>query len=487
MKAAVGLGRTRRPGAIIASMALTVGLIVGAAPATAIAEPPVGAAAQAEGVTFFIGSTPASGSVEVEAGSVLRIAGVPVGSTVALVDESDPSITYPIAQTEKPTTWRSDALPPSVTMRAVVTAPDASVAELVIATGAPNAARDVAFFIGDQQITAPREFPAGSVLTIARVPDGSRVELVDARDPSITFAMTQQSKPAFYKSGQLRPSTRFQATVTAPDGSEAQATFTTAAPLATFSGTAFPAPGRYGIAMPLRVTFSRPVTDREAVERALVVRTNKEIGPASWHWVSSSMAVFRPRDFWPGNTKIVLDANLEGIQGAPGVWGRSFQHKFSTGDAVVMKTDFRSHRMTFVRNGQTVRTFPISGGKAGWLTASGIKVVTERHSPKRLYNPGPNGWDVTVRWGLRITDDGEYIHDAPWNWAIGYANTSHGCTNMTVYDMQWVWQNTRIGDPVVATGTASRAGKYNYLGGYWNYTWGEWRAGSAIKRESPRS
>jgi hypothetical protein len=91
---------------------------------------------------------------------------------------------------------------------------------------------------------------------------------------------------------------------------------------------------------------------------------------------------------------------------------------------------------------------------------------------------------VTVNWAIRVNDNGEYIHDAPWNYNIGYANTSHGCTNLTVSDMQWIWRNTKFGDVAEYTGSDFKIGTDDYLAGYWNYTWPEWKRGSALWQDS---
>ena len=240
-----------------------------------------------------------------------------------------------------------------------------------------------------------------------------------------------------------------------------------------------------GAGVPLIVDFGTPITNKEDVEKALVVTSDKDFGEAGWFWASSTKAVFRPRNYWPGNATITLTANLASVDGGKGVYGTNVSKTFQTGDQVVLRVNLGKHTMKYIRNGVEEKTFPISGGKSGWSTEAGTKILTAFFTPKRLYNPDPEeGWDVTVDYGIRVNDNGEYIHDAPWNYSIGYANTSHGCTNMTPGDMAWIWRNTKFGDVAEYTGSDSKIGTDDYLAGYWNYTWPEWKRGSALWQDS---
>jgi lipoprotein-anchoring transpeptidase ErfK/SrfK len=136
--------------------------------------------------------------------------------------------------------------------------------------------------------------------------------------------------------------------------------------------------------------------------------------------------------------------------------------------------------MTVWEDGTKIAAYPISSGKPGWETASGIKIVTEKYRVKRLWNPDPKvGWDVTVPWAIRITWNGEFIHSADWNYSIGSANLSHGCTNMTVADAAELFAMVRIGDVVEATGSGVAVNPAR-VSGEWNTPWQHFRAGSAL-------
>jgi lipoprotein-anchoring transpeptidase ErfK/SrfK len=322
----------------------------------------------------------------------------------------------------------------------------------------------------------------GVALKIRNVPEGSTIAVVDPKDPTFTLDVRETSKARMWTTESLPPSRRLFVTVT--DTSNAvvgRINVKMERAEQSFTLDVWPKSNNMGAGVPLVVNFGIPITNKAAVERALVVTSDKAFGEAGWFWVDSKKAVFRPRNYWPGNATITLNANLTSVEGAKGVWGPKVQSSFKTGDQVVLKVNLNKHTMKYTRNGVEERTLKISGGKAGWLTEAGTKILTAHIPDKRLYNPDPEeGWDVTVKWAIRVNDNGEYIHDATWNYSIGYANTSHGCTNLTYSDMAWLWRNTKFGDVAEYTGSPEKIGTDDYLAGYWNYTWPEWKRGSAL-------
>lgn len=383
-------------------------------------------------------------------------------------------------------------------MRTLTRYSAAAAAAVALVLGAPTApaawsapaaesqADLVGFYVAGEQLLGDEKVAPGQQLKIVGVPPGSQIVLHEYSDATRTVPVHPTDKARVFKSDPLPAGWRMWAKVTAPDGSMAKVSFKVGQPGQTFDVSVFPSKGTWGVGMPLVVDFGVPITRKADVERALrveVVRSGEpvDIGESSWHWVGNSTIVFRPRDYWPGNVKITLTADLTAVEGADGWYGPKIDSKFRTGDRVIMRVNLKSHEMKYERNGEVEHTFPISGGKPGWQTAAGIKVITAKISPKRLYNPDPDGgWDVTVKYALRVTDDGEYIHDATWNNSIGYANTSHGCTNMWPDDMAWVYRNTIVGDVVEYRGSTSKLGTGHYLSGYWNYDWNVWKQGSAL-------
>lgn len=355
----------------------------------------------------------------------------------------------------------------------------------------PKPTRPVAFEVDDQPLGKPSgskviTVKPGSVLKLRNVPEGSTISIVDRKDASFTLPVRETTKARTWVTETLPPTRRLWVTVTDSSGVVAGRTnFKMGRAEQSFTVDVWPKASNMGAGVPLVVDFGIPITNKAEVERALVVTSDKPFGEAGWYWVDSKKAVFRPRDYWPGNATITLNANLTSIEGAKGVWGPRIQSSFKTGDQVILKVNLDKHTMKYTRNGVEERTLKISGGKPGWTTEAGTKILTAHIPDKRLYNPDPEeGWDVTVKWAIRVNDNGEYIHDATWNYSIGYANTSHGCTNLTYSDMSWLWRNTKFGDVAEYTGSSEKIGTDDYLAGYWNYTWPEWKRGSALWQDS---
>ena len=176
--------------------------------------------------------------------------------------------------------------------------------------------------------------------------------------------------------------------------------------------------------------------------------------------------------------------DLAGTELRPGVWVMEDRRiDFRVGREQVLRITDATHTMTVERAGNTIRTMPVSLGKPGFTTRSGVKVIMTRQLEERMTSAettGPNAYDVVVPYAMRMTTSGEFLHAAPWSeWAQGSQNVSHGCTNVSWDDGIWLYENTLVGDPVVTTGTGRPTETWNGLGGLWNYSWGEWQQRSA--------
>ena len=379
----------------------------------------------------------------------------------------------------------------AVQLRAVNAAgPGAASASVTVKPKAPTPpkpAKVPVFKIDGKVVASGSKVKPGSVLKVYNVAKGATVEVVGFKDPSLVIPIEPTSKSDVWATDPLRPAVRLWVRVTSSDGVVlGKVNFSTVKAENTFSLDVYPTDSysssqEFGVGIPLVVEFSQAITKKAEVERALVVTSDKELGEGGWYWINSTKAVYRPRTWWPGNATITLNADLSGVEGAAGWWGPKVAKSFKTAESIVLDVNLRKHTMQYIRNGKVAETFPISGGRAGFETASGIKLITTHEAPRRLYNPDPkNGWDVMVDFAMRISDDGEFIHSAPWNGSIGYANLSHGCINMTTSDAGWVFDHTDFGTPVKVTGSSVSAGTGNYLAGYWNYSWPEWKRGSAL-------
>ncbi len=250
--------------------------------------------------------------------------------------------------------------------------------------------------------------------------------------------------------------------------------------LATYS--MLPADGAtVGVAHPIVVQFNRPVLNRRAVTEALQVTTSEPVEGA-WYWIDASTVDYRPKTFWPSGTKVTVAENLVGVDAGSGVWGVSrHESSFTVGRSQILKVDVDKRRLKVVRDGKVVKTFDVSTGKRGWETRNGTKVLMEKVTDKKWTNEAidaPEEYSLRSSYAIRMTNSGEFVHDAPWNNRIGDANTSHGCVGMSVSNMRWVFNNSLVGDPVVVTGSPK---KFNELWNRyqdWNVDWAKWLTGN---------
>lgn len=253
----------------------------------------------------------------------------------------------------------------------------------------------------------------------------------------------------------------------------------------TFTATLFPAHGSYGVGVIPTITFSQPVPekDRQLVISRLSVQTEPSAVAGSWRWLDHSTAAFRPAEFWPGHTKVRINAELTGLRlsktgTTASAWGaRDVSSAWRTGTAMIVNLNARSLAGSVTIDGKRKRTFPISLGKPGFITRSGVKTLTVKYKVKRMTNIGITDdevYDLQVPYAMQMTDSGEFLHGAPWNGNIGYAHTSHGCSNLTVADAKYIFDRMQWGDPVITTGTGRPMESWNGPGGLWNIPASKW-------------
>ncbi len=248
-----------------------------------------------------------------------------------------------------------------------------------------------------------------------------------------------------------------------------------------------PLSGTYGVGMPIVITFDVPVTDRKAFEKHLLVTaTPKQAG--TWSWYSSTEVHYRPKTYWKAATRIKVHADVNGLSAGNGVYGQeSRTAEFTIGKSIITKVNISSLKAQVVINGKVAKTIPVSAGKKGFTTRSGTKIVNQklpltqmRSETIGINEDDPEGYDLKVKYAIRITNSGEFLHAAPWNAAnMGVRNSSHGCIGMNTSDAAWLFTTQQIGDPVVVTGTNRNLEKGN---GWtdWNVSYSEFSKGSAL-------
>lgn len=302
--------------------------------------------------------------------------------------------------------------------------------------------------------------------------DGSTWQATDRLEPGHRYRLVAVA------SDQAGTEQRFRRTFRTQDLSLDEQTFPSIAPL---DGETV------GVGMPVVMQFDVPVTDRAAIERHLSVETQPE-QRGSWSWLSDTEVHWRPRTYWKPGTQVTVNADINSVPAGGGVYGQlSRTVSFDVGDALISRIDVTKHRMRVFRNGQLIRTVPVTAGKDGFTTRSGVKVVMEKHRHKTMdartigIDPGdPEYYNLDVEYALRVTYSGEFVHGAPWSQGSqGSDNVSHGCVGMSMSDARWLFDLTRRGDVVVVTGTNRTMEPGN---GYtdWNLTYEEFKEGSAL-------
>ncbi|ARQ68904.1 L,D-transpeptidase [Streptomyces marincola] len=303
---------------------------------------------------------------------------------------------------------------------------------------------------------------------------------------------------------QLDRGTRYELAVRASDGEGRAAhesrSFTTVSPDSSFTGYFTPEDGEtVGVGMPVSLNFDKPIEDRAAIEAAVEINSSsgQEI---VGHWFSDTRLDFRPEDYWQANTEVDVSLNFDGLDAGGGIVGwqnRSFD--FTVGRSQISTVDAESHQMEVVRDGETLRTIPISAGSAENPTYNGIMVISEKLKETRMNgatvgftdDDGEGEYDIPdVPHAMRLSTSGTFIHGNYWaaDSVFGGSNTSHGCVGLAdvqgaddpEQDGAWFFDQSLRGDIVTVINSPDREIQPdNGLNG-WNMSWADWQAGSAL-------
>jgi lipoprotein-anchoring transpeptidase ErfK/SrfK len=247
-----------------------------------------------------------------------------------------------------------------------------------------------------------------------------------------------------------------------------------------------------GVGMPVIVTFDIPVMNKKLFEKHMHVRSDPEVEGA-WSWISDTVVHYRPKEFWPAGTQVTVDLDLNSLPAGNGVYGQQDQEvPFRIGKRVVSTVDVARHTLTMAVDGKDVRTIPVSTGKPGHETRGGTKVIMEKFpsvdmdaASTGVDESDPEYYDISdVRWAMRVTNSGEFLHAAPWSvGSQGRENVSHGCVGMSTADAQWVYERSKRGD-VVKFVRSGRPLESNNGWTDWNVSWSDWVKGSALQASS---
>ena len=356
--------------------------------------------------------------------------------------------------------------------------------------------------------------PAASAKTTAAAPPAAQVKISPANgaadaDPSAGITVTatrgtlknvtvrtagdavsgrlSQGGEVWHSQWALDVSQTYKVTATA-SGSDtgsvtSTSTFRTLTPSRTFTTEILEGYHQtYGVGMPIILYFSRPITDKAAVERALQITTSKPVVGA-WYWdypcnMAVTCAYFRPRDYWPAGTTVSFTGHLNGVQGAPGMYGaHTLTQTFDIGASVVAVGNTAAHRTQIYYNGKLRYDWPISSGRPGDDTPDGSYLTIEKENPVQMTGPG---YSLSVPWSVRFTFSGDYYHDAYWSVGEqGFDNVSHGCVNLSPADAETYYNLAVPGDPVTIVGSP-KAGTWDNGWTEWFLSWPQYLQGSAL-------
>ena len=248
-----------------------------------------------------------------------------------------------------------------------------------------------------------------------------------------------------------------------------------------------------GVAAPIIVQFDASISDKAAVERALVVTTTPPV-EGSWAWLpdeaGGSRVHWRTRDYYPAGTKVHVDARLYGVPFGDGAFGAADSTlDFEIGRRQVVKAEASSHQIEVITDEGVILTLPCSYGEGDQprnVTRSGVHVVTEKYEDFYMSNPAAGYSNVHERYAVRISNNGEFIHANPNSaGAQGNTNVTNGCINLSTDGAQQYFNTAMYGDPVEVSGTSI---ELSYSDGDiwdWAVDWDEWKSMSAVTSSAP--
>jgi lipoprotein-anchoring transpeptidase ErfK/SrfK len=156
----------------------------------------------------------------------------------------------------------------------------------------------------------------------------------------------------------------------------------------------------------------------------------------------------------------------------------------------VSVADAATHMLAVYDGGKLVQNYPMSAGSAKNPTRNGAHVVLQSYrkitmdsSTFGLAVDAPGGYRADVEYAVRISNNGEFVHGAPWSVGQqGSSNVSHGCINLSTARAAWFFNFAQQGDVVEVKNSIGP--KLSSVDGDiydWAIPWEKWKAGSALK------
>ncbi|MFJ7209597.1 L,D-transpeptidase [Streptomyces sp. NPDC098789] len=248
-----------------------------------------------------------------------------------------------------------------------------------------------------------------------------------------------------------------------------------------------------GTGQPVSLEFEKPVQNKAEVEKALTVTASIPT-EGSWGWVTTQGGKdrldWRPKDPWRANTEVAVKGTLTLVDPGGAHFERDLDRTFKIGRDQQLVADLDTHTLVVKRDGQQVKTIPMSGGEpvSGRASRPGTFAIKSQEEKVHMTSAsvgGPKTYDVWVNWGMRFSDSGGYLHQGTPDSQqyIGNTNHSAGCIGMTPKDAKWLFDNTLLGDLVTVKGEEANGELGGVGNGYadWSITYDQWKAKSAVK------
>ncbi|MDQ8701991.1 Ig-like domain-containing protein [Streptomyces sp. LHD-70] len=356
---------------------------------------------------------------------------------------------------------------------------------------------------GERSVSADQalevEVPAGRLESV------KVVKFQDAQDTAVPGRISEDGLRWEPKHQQLALAAKYTVDAVALDGHGRRharhVKFTTFVPDERFVAYVKPENrSTVGTGMIVSLEFNQEIENREAVERAVRVRSNPPVEIAG-HWFGKTRLDFRPKDYWQPDTQVTVDLGLRDVEGSPGVFGlQRKQFGFTVGRSQVSLVDAAKHTMEVRRDGELLSTLPITAGSGKNTTYNGKMVISEMLDVTRMNGAtvgftdgdGKGEYDIPdVPHAIRLTTSGTFLHGNYWapSSTFGNTNVSHGCVGLR--DVKgghsdtpagWFFDRSLVGDVVeVVNSKDKKVDPDNGLSG-WNMDWRKWRAGSALRR-----
>jgi len=265
-------------------------------------------------------------------------------------------------------------------------------------------------------------------------------------------------------------------------------TFGTAGTDTAIRNTVYPGDGaEVGVAAPVIVNFGVEPVDKAAVATRVTLTSTPAVEGA-WAWIRHDDGRwgldYRSRDYWPAGTQIHVSAQLYGVELAPGAYGAAdITSDFTIGRNQVVLADANSHNLVVQQDGVTVATYDASYGSGddigdpNRVTRSGTHIVMGKEENTLMSNPAYGYSNVPEKWAVRISDNGEFIHQNQYTVADqGVVNVSHGCVNLSAESAQAYFESAIYGDPVQVTGTSVPLSADDGDIYDWALSWDQWKA-----------